>query len=422
MPHTITFKRKITAATLVLLLLLSSFITPQSVHASSLDDLKAEKARIASEIETAKSDLAQLEADSNSLQERLQGLFNEQMVQQEQYDRLLVELETAKKNLEAAIKVHQDAVEDLNQKQLEYENRITSMFRIRNKSTLEVLLESDSMEGFLTNMRLMSYMGSVDNDMIAQLDAAREVARVAKENSEQTKLEYDAFVAEKEVQLQQIADGIAATQTDIDSVSGQILTRSDDVTNLQNQEHGLDSEIDDLMAKLEAEDAARRAAAGSSAVDIDIVIETRRNLDGSEAMIYPVPNYTRLSDVFGWRADPFTGTGSYMHWGVDFPAPAGTPIRASLSGTVALVRAPNQGSTYGGSGLGNYCTIVSGSGIALIYAHQTTVGVYEGQYVNQGEVIGTIGSTGFSTGPHLHFQMRVPWSSASGIDPMPYLP
>ena len=224
------------------------------------------------------------------------------------------------------------------------------------------------------------------------------------------------------MQLQNIAAGISATQTDIESLAGQILTRSNDVTNLQQQEHGVNAEIDALMARLAAEDAARRAAAGSSSINIDIEIETRKNLDGSEAMIYPVPNYTGLSDGYGWRADPFTNTGSYMHWGVDFPAPAGTPIRASLSGTVALVRAPNQGSVYGGSGLGNYCTIVNGAGIALIYAHQTTVGVYEGQYVNQGEVIGTIGSTGFSTGPHLHFQMRVPWSSSSGIDPMPYLP
>ncbi len=422
MPIQSQMKRKISALLLVCVMLLTAFVQPQSISAATLDDLKAEKERLAAEIEGARNDLVQLETDSAGLQARLEALNSEQMMQQEQYEQLLLELETAKKNLEAAIQVHYDAVQDLNQKQAEYEARITSLFRVRNKSTLEVLLESDSMEGFFTNMRLMAYISSVDSSMIAQLDAAREVAKVAKENSEQTKLEYDAFVAEKEVQLQNIAAGISATQTDIESLAGQILTRSNDVTNLQQQEHGVNAEIDALMARLAAEDAARRAAAGSSSINIDIEIETRKNLDGSEAMIYPVPNYTGLSDGYGWRADPFTNTGSYMHWGVDFPAPAGTPIRASLSGTVALVRAPNQGSVYGGSGLGNYCTIVNGAGIALIYAHQTTVGVYEGQYVNQGEVIGTIGSTGFSTGPHLHFQMRVPWSSSSGIDPMPYLP
>lgn len=422
MPIQSQMKRKISALLLVCVMLLTAFVQPQSISAATLDDLKAEKERLAAEIEGARNDLVQLETDSAGLQARLEALNSEQMMQQEQYEQLLLELETAKKNLEAAIQVHYDAVQDLNQKQAEYEARITSLFRVRNKSTLEVLLESDSMEGFFTNMRLMAYISSVDSSMIAQLDAAREVAKVAKENSEQTKLEYDAFVAEKEVQLHNIAAGISATQTDIESLAGQILTRSNDVTNLQQQEHGVNAEIDALMARLAAEDAARRAAAGSSSINIDIEIETRKNLDGSEAMIYPVPNYTGLSDGYGWRADPFTNTGSYMHWGVDFPAPAGTPIRASLSGTVALVRAPNQGSVYGGSGLGNYCTIVNGAGIALIYAHQTTVGVYEGQYVNQGEVIGTIGSTGFSTGPHLHFQMRVPWSSSSGIDPMPYLP
>ncbi len=415
-------RTKLLTLLLAFLLSFGMFIQPQAVRAASLDDLKAEKDRIAAEIETAKSDLASLESSSASLQERLSALYSEHAMQQEEYDRLLLELETAKNNLEAAIQVHHDAVQDLETKQREYEERITSMFRIRNKSTLEVLLESDSMEGFFTNMRLMAYMGSIDSDMIVQLDAAREVAAETKKNSEQTKLEYDAFVAEKEIQLANIANGIENLQTDINSVSGQILTRSDDVTNLQAQEHGIDSEIESLMAKLAEEDAARRAAAGSSAPDIDIVVETRKNLDGSEAMIYPVPNYTGLSDRFGWRSDPFTGTGSYMHWGVDFPAPAGTPVRASLSGTVRLVITPNPGSTYGGSGLGNYCTIVSSTGIALIYAHLTDTYVYEGQYIGQGEVLGTIGSTGFSTGPHLHFQMAVPWSGDRGIDPMPYLP
>lgn len=419
-------KRRLYAGLFALLLTLSLSLAPgapaRGVRAATLDELNAEKERIAGELAAAEEDLAGLESQNGDLLQRLEGLKEEQRVGQEEYDRLLLELETAKKNLEAAIRVHADAVRDLQNKQKEYEDRITSMFRIRQKSTLDVLLDSGSMQGFFTNLRLMSYMGEVDQNIIEQLDAARQVAAEAEKNSQATKEEYDAFVEKKEAQLQELAEGIALTATDLESLEGAILSRSSEVTNLQNQQHETTSEIEALMAQLEAEEAARRAANNIPSIDADIELETRRNLDGSEAMIYPVPNYTGISDGFGWRADPFTNTGSYMHWGVDFPAPAGTPVRASLSGTVAIVSAPLQGSIYGGSGFGNYCTVVSSSGITLIYAHLTTVGVYEGQYIGQGEVLGTIGSTGYSTGPHLHFQMRVPWSSDSGIDPMPYLP
>ncbi len=409
---------------LLLFLIISWQIWPlTNVTASSVEDLKAEKQRIAEEILQAEADLSDLEESNRYLESALADLRAEQKVQQDAYDKLLLELETAKKNLEAAIKVHKDAVTDLQNKQTEYEDRITSMFRIRNKSTLEVLLESKDMTAFMANMRLMSYMSSVDQDMIAQLDAAREVAKQAQINSEQTKKEYDEFVAAKEVELEALRNDIQLTEIEQNNMASAILARSEDVTNLQNQEHGVDAEIDALLAQIQREEAEKRAAANVPPIDYpaDVEEETRKNLDGSEAMIYPVAGYTSISSPFGWRADPFTGTGSYMHWGVDFPAPAGTPIRASLSGTVRYVSAPNQGSTYGGSGLGNYCTITNSEGISLIYAHQTTVYVYSGQWVNQGEVIGTIGSTGYSTGPHIHFQMMVPWSSDRGIDPIPYL-
>lgn len=408
---------------LVLAIFAAQILPSGQVSAASVEELKAEKARIAEEIKKAQSDLDNLEATNNNLEASLFSLQKEQKLQQEDYDRLLLELETAKKNLAAAIQVHKDAVTDLQTKQTEYEDRITSMFRVRNKSTLEVLLESKSMTAFMANMRLMSYMGSVDQDMITQLDAAREVAKQTEANKAQTKKEYDEYVAAKKIELEEIRNNIERTEIAQSNTSNAILSRSDDVTNLENREHGVNAELDDLLARIQKEAEEKRAAANIPAVDYsaDVVVETRNNLDGSEAMIYPVAGYTSLSSPYGWRIDPVTGSGTSMHWGVDFPAPAGNPIRASLSGTVTIVSAPNQGSTYGGSGLGNYCTITNSEGISLIYAHQTTVLVYSGQQVSQGEVIGTIGSTGYSTGPHLHFQMMVPWSSQRGIDPMPYL-
>jgi murein DD-endopeptidase MepM/ murein hydrolase activator NlpD len=99
-----------------------------------------------------------------------------------------------------------------------------------------------------------------------------------------------------------------------------------------------------------------------------------------------------------------------LHAGIDIAAPTGTPIRAADGGTVQL--AGWQG------GYGNYTCIGHGGGVSTCYAHQSSIGVRGGQNVSQGQVIGAVGSTGNSTGPHLHFEVRI---NGSPVDPMGYL-
>jgi murein DD-endopeptidase MepM/ murein hydrolase activator NlpD len=99
-----------------------------------------------------------------------------------------------------------------------------------------------------------------------------------------------------------------------------------------------------------------------------------------------------------------------MHNGIDFGASAGTPIRAAADGVV--VSAGPLG------GYGNATVIDHGNGLATMYAHQSQIIVSAGQHVSRGQVIGYVGSTGFSTGPHLHFEVRV---QGTPVDPMQYL-
>lgn len=125
-------------------------------------------------------------------------------------------------------------------------------------------------------------------------------------------------------------------------------------------------------------------------------------------MTDPVPAGGRLSSDFGLRSDPFTAE-TRMHRGVDVAAPMGTPIVAAAAGTV----------TYAGE-MGSYGEIViidHGNGIESRYAHQAWVDVAVGQPVAAGDVIGAVGSTGRSTGPHLHFEIRV---DGTAVDPEPW--
>jgi murein DD-endopeptidase MepM/ murein hydrolase activator NlpD len=104
----------------------------------------------------------------------------------------------------------------------------------------------------------------------------------------------------------------------------------------------------------------------------------------------------RLSSPYGYRPDPFTGVRSF-HTGIDMVAPLGTSIKASMAGKVA---AAGYNQVYG-----NYVIVSHSGGYQTLYAHMTTILVKLGQNVNQGSVLGKLGSTGYSTGPHLHFSV-----------------
>ncbi len=118
----------------------------------------------------------------------------------------------------------------------------------------------------------------------------------------------------------------------------------------------------------------------------------------------------RLTSGFGWRRSPVSHH-LKMHSGVDISAPRGTPVRAVAAGTVKMAR-------YN-SGYGRMATIDHGYGIVSRYAHNSRLMVREGDWVEAGELIATVGSTGQSTGPHLHFELSV---NGRFVDPMDYLP
>ena len=113
-----------------------------------------------------------------------------------------------------------------------------------------------------------------------------------------------------------------------------------------------------------------------------------------ELFIYPVIG--RLTSPFGYRRDPFTGRKSF-HTGIDIAAPKGTPIKLTLDGTVAY--------TGFSSVYGNYVIVTHSGGYQSMYGHMHTIKVRRGQVLNQGSIIGTVGNTGRSTGPHVHFSV-----------------
>ena len=128
-----------------------------------------------------------------------------------------------------------------------------------------------------------------------------------------------------------------------------------------------------------------------------------------ELFMVPITAKFRWTSPYGWRADPFTGVRSF-HTGTDMACPEGTPILAAMSGRISEV---GNNRTYG-----NYIIINHGNGYQTVYAHMSKAISKKGQWVTQGSKIGLVGSTGYSTGPHLHFMV---YKNGNRIDPMTVL-
>ena len=139
-------------------------------------------------------------------------------------------------------------------------------------------------------------------------------------------------------------------------------------------------------------------------------------VDPSGNWYWPLPGYYYISSVFGGRYHPITGVWE-THTGTDVPAPGGTPIQCAKDGVVTTVVPESAGSSYG-----NYCIVYHGDGYATLYAHmQSTPSVSVGESVSAGQVIGYVGTTGSSTGNHLHFELRINGQRASALDLYPNL-
>ena len=133
----------------------------------------------------------------------------------------------------------------------------------------------------------------------------------------------------------------------------------------------------------------------------------------------PLKRYTRISSEYGWRKNPVSGV-NRLHAGIDLAAPGGTPIYAAASGYVQVAG-------WSSGGYGNYVIIYHGSmsdgnAYSTLYGHMKSVATSAGKYVKQGELIGYVGSTGNSTGNHLHLEVWKGGSKANAVNPRGYIP
>ena len=372
------------AAVLALLLLLPMVTMilggAGAVTQSEIDALKAEQAASQARQDELEEQLADVEADQAEAQQRRQLL-------QAQLDAINNEIENIDKQIayydqEIAQKEEEQAEAEANE-EAQYElfcQRVRAMEEEGTVSYWSILFNSESFSELLDRLADIDAVMDYDNQVMDELIAIREEIIALRTQLETSRAEEQAARDQQAAKQAEQQAKVAEAQELLDQINA-------DVAEATRQ---LDAESE-AAAEIQAEIAQKQKQLEEQRRQNNITI------DSETSYLWPLPGYYRLSSLFGYRIHPITGE-AHSHTGIDIPAPGNTPILACKSGQVVT-------SAYHYS-YGNYVVIDHGNGNSTLYAHMSSRAVSEGDMVTQGQTIGYVGTTGSSTGNHLHLEVR----------------
>ena len=379
----------------------ASAVTQADIDAleAQRDEIKARQAEVGEQLDSLNSDRASLMERKAALDEQNELLREDIVLIGEQiavYDTLIEEKRAAVDRAVAEEEAQFDR----------YRRRVRAMEEQNDWTYLAFLLDATSLTDLLSRLNDVTDILTHDQNLRADYVAARERA-------EEIAAEYEAVQAEQVAKRAELLDQQAELEEQIESAGFLIRQLEDDIdyyeeyyAQVEAEKAAVQAEIDEKAAQLkkqQEEEKARQSLWGGGGTTTSTYVSTG---------YYAWPaNTTYITSPFGYRIHPISGV-SRLHSGTDIGASFGSPITAAASGTVTAAVLD-----YGTTGYGTYVAIYHDNGTTTLYGHMSSLAVSQGDYVSQGQVIGYVGSTGASTGPHLHFEVRI---NGACVDPMQF--
>lgn len=362
-------KRKVGKLILVFFIILSFGTTG---FATSIEDLTQKQNELQNQKDEATQALEGVKTNISETMEDLQEL-SEKIIQHEaeaeklelEINELITDIEEKTINLEASQK-------NFDEQKALLEKRLIVLYEAGETSYLDVLLHSSSLSDFISNYYMMTEMARYDTELLENIEQATNLIEAEKEALETQK--------SKLVALQEENDKKIAM------VSNMKVLKTNYMNQLTEEEKALQADIEIFnqeMAQIES--------------DLINLTDSNSTYAGGE-MAWPAPGYYTITSPFGYRVHPILGV-TRFHSGVDIGVPTGGKVIAANDGIVIKT-------TYTSS-YGNMVMIDHGGGIVTLYAHGSKIIATLGQEVKRGDIIMEAGSTGWSTGPHLHFEVRL---------------
>ena len=357
-------------------------------------------------------DLQDAQNKASQQQDQIDAVQAEKDKLLEELDGIVSDMEKTKKDIEAKQEEISKKADELDAARIDENNqynsmklRIQYMYENGNGQFIETLLESQSIAEFLSNAEYISQISEYDRNMLVEFQNI-----VAQVEDQQEELEAE------NAELEKLQTDLQDQQAELE---GLISSKSEEIAGLESELSATNAKIAELKAAAEEQARLQREAAAlqnNPGIGVqpgdDVTPQTPGPSytapSGGGVLQNPCPS-AYISSEFGGRQSP-GGIGSTNHKGRDYAAASGTPIYAAASGTVTTVAFQ--------SARGYYVVINHGNGLSTLYQHCSAIYVSQGQSVSAGTNIAAVGSTGNSTGPHLHFEVHV---NGTPVDPRLYL-
>lgn len=352
----------------------------------SIEELEQDKKELNDKIKAAEQNLKSISAQKSAEQNKQQQLEGEIGAVQEQIglymDKIdLVTNAIAQKEVEIDQKLEEIALSEE-----QFARRVRAMY-ISNtsNSTLNTILTAKSFADMLNQTEILRRVSESDQQMISDLNQQKK-------------------------ELMELKTGLEEEQADLSATKESFDQQNQQLSVLLAQSEAAESELlqQEKQYMLNKEKYAKEIKAIEQEIERVIAANAGADAYGDGVLKWPLPNNKKISSYFGWRV--LYGRQDY-HTGIDIPASMGTSIQAADAGKVILVQ-------KSGTGYGWHVVVDHGGGIVTLYAHASAIYVNTNQMVKKGQSLAGVGSTGNSTGNHLHFEVRV---NNKQINPLNYV-
>jgi murein DD-endopeptidase MepM/ murein hydrolase activator NlpD len=383
----------------------------RAYSATSMADLEKQLQEIEQQKAQHKADLADAKKSVEAAAALQSSIKQEISVLQSQIAVLKSEIATVQNNIGLKEQEIAEKEEEIDQKQAEideewdtFKQRVAAMQELREGGSVAMLSAVTDLYQLLTFSEVMQEISVRDTEIMDEMKQAKDALEQAKTELEAEKEE----LLEQKNELDEKNSQMSSKQSSLNSSLSEANLSYEEAKSAQSEaQAALDS--DEMNYESVQKEIQKLIAAAAAA-------QSKLTFTG---FICPLKTYSRISSEYGYRTNPVSGVYK-LHGGIDFAAPKGTPIYAAASGYVTVAG-------WNSSGYGNYVIIYHGEmsdGVAYstLYAHMSSIAVTQGTAVAQGQVIGYVGSTGNSTGYHLHLEVWQGRSSASRVDPRKYVP
>lgn len=394
-------KKILTIALTFLCCILAVF--PAMATKSSLNEAKKKKTAIEQEKKRAEATLKNLEslkgdavAYVKKLDASLEELSNELSALSEDIEEKEEQIEVTQIELQEAEVTEAEQYESM-------KLRIKYMYEKGDSSYVDLLMQAQSLSDLLNKAEYIGKISEYDREKLDEYIATKEMIAETERVLETEHAELLELQEQTEAKHASVEELLAAKQAELKKVESQIAAAEDQVSEYEKDLKAQESSIKAIEAEIkrQEEEAKKKAQAAGQTYKTQSI--------GDIKFTWPCPASSRITSNFGSRTSPTEGASS-NHKGIDIGAPTGTNIVASAAGTVVV-------STYSYSA-GNYVMLNHGGGVYTVYMHASKLLVSVGDTVKQGQVIAKVGSTGYSTGPHLHFGIRV---NGTYVNPRQYV-